>query len=444
MTKKNVRTRIAPSPTGFAHVGTAYAALFNWAWARKNKGSFVLRIEDTDVERNVAGAQEAIFEGLSWLGIDWDEGPDKGGPHGPYRQSERLETYQEYAKDLVALEKAFEDEGAIRFKNPGDDISWNDHVRGEVAFPGEEVTDFVILRSNGYPVYNFAVVIDDHLTEITHVIRGEEHISNTPRQIALYKAFGWDIPEFAHFPSLRNEQRQKLSKRRDPVDLRFFREEGFLPSALVNFLCLLGWSHPEGKEIFNLEEFVSHFDLKRIRKAGPIFDIKKLEWLNGEYIRSTRDKELAHLVNQFIPFDISEEDLLALVPLIKERTKRLSEGADLLSFFWQRPQVGREMFEDENARLHLSAAIVALGDIKKWDLEQINKALEDVIKKEKFKTGKFYMTLRIALTGRSITPPINESMELLGQDEVLKRLQDVQQVLAGVELPTPPKGPDKP
>lgn len=431
-----VRTRIAPSPTGVAHVGTAYTALFNYAFARKNNGQFILRLEDTDVKRNVTGAEEAIYAGLSWLGISWDEGPDlpagrqaKGGSYAPYRQSERLETYKKYAAQLVKDGKAFDDEGAVRFKNPGNDVKWQDLVRGEVSFPGGEVTDFVVMKGDGYPTYNFAVVVDDIEMKITHVIRGEEHISNTPRQLALYHALNQKPPGFAHLPTLRAPDRKKLSKRRDPVDLRFFREEGYLPQALVNFLCLLGWSHPEEKEIFDLPEFVDKFTLERVRKAGPIFDWKKLEWINGMYIRSMENSKLSHLVNEHIAASVPMTLVEKITPLVKERITKLSGVEPLLEFFWQEPVIDKIMFDDSHAVVHIAAALHALGSIKEWTISEINKALEDEIQEKEFKTGEFYMTMRIALTGKKITPPINESMVILGQDKVLHRLSDAEKIL---------------
>ena len=318
-----IRVRIAPSPTGFAHVGTAYTALFNYAFARKNKGEFVLRLEDTDTKREVKGAEKAIYTSLSWLGLEWDEGPDKGGKYGPYKQSERLDIYKKYTKILLDKKIAYEDDGAIRFKNPGDDVSWNDLVRGEVTFPGGEVTDFVLVKSDGFPTYNFAVVVDDLKMKITHVIRGEEHISNTPRQIAVYKALGEKIPEFAHLPTLRNKDRKKLSKRRDPVDLKNYQEEGYLPEALINFLGLLGWSHSEEKEKFDLDEFVEKFSLERVRKSGPIFDTDKLDWLNGEYIKENSD--LAKLLSDFYGDKYDKKTLEKTGPLVKERINKLSE-----------------------------------------------------------------------------------------------------------------------
>lgn len=424
-----VRTRIAPSPTGFAHVGTAYAALFNYAFAKKNNGDFIIRLEDTDVKRHVPGAEEAIYAGLSWLGLSWSEGPDKDGPYKPYRQSERLQVYKDESQELLKNGKAYEDGGAIRFKNPEEDISWDDLVRGKIAFPGKEVGDFVILKSDGYPTYHFGVVVDDILMGISHVIRGEEHISNTPKHLALYKAFGADPPYFAHLPTLRNLQRQKLSKRRDPVDLRYYREEGYLPEALVNFLCLLGWSHPEEKEIFTLSEFVEKFDLSRVRSAGPVFDTKKLDWLNGLYLRSKNNEELARLVGQQLAADVPQELLVKVAPLIKERVNKLSEVEPLISFFWKEPQIGKQLFEDESSVAYLAAALHALAGIKGWSLGQINTALDSKIKDKDFKVGNFYMSLRLALTGRRITPPINESIEILGQDKVIHRLEDAQKIL---------------
>lgn len=433
---KKIRTRIAPSPTGFAHVGTAYAALFNYAFARKNNGAFIIRLEDTDIKRHVKGAEDAIYEGLSWLGLSWDEGPDKGGPFGPYRQSERLESYRRLADNLLKEGKAYKDEGAVRFKGSSYEkdynerwIEWADLIRGDINFHTNQLTDFVILKSDGYPTYNFAVVADDIAMEITYVIRGEEHISNTPRQLALYKAFGEKPPWFAHLPTLRAPDRKKLSKRRDPVDLRLYREKGYLPEALVNFLCLLGWSHPEEKEIFSLEEFVGNFDLSRVRKAGPVFDTQKLDWLNGVYIREKNNRELVRLASEHIAASVPEDLLKQVIPLIKERITKLSDVEPVVSFFWKEPQIGKETFEDSKSTVYITSVLNALSGIKDWKLEEINNALSEEVKEKGFKTGDFYMALRLALTGNRVTPPINESMVILGQDKVLHRLEDAQKIL---------------
>lgn len=419
-----VRVRIAPSPTGLAHVGNAYTALFNFAFARKNKGEFIIRIEDTDVKRHVEGAEEVIYEALSWLGFDWEEGPDKGGKYGPYRQSERLDIYEKWWQKLLDEGKAYEDEGAIRFKNPGEDISWHDLIRGEVSFPGEEVTDFVIVRSNGWPVYNFVVAIDDIQMKISHVIRGEEHISNTPRQLALYRAFGEKPPQFAHLPTLRNKEKKKLSKRRDPVDLNLFREKGYLPEALVNFLCLLGWSHPEEKEIFSLDEFVRFFSLDRVRKAGPIFNVDKLDWLNKQYIKELSDKEFSDKVIKFAPKKADKKTLRRVAPLVKERINKLSDFENMAAFYFEKQDVDEKLF-GENWKEHLTSAEKTLENIDKWSLKNINDALMEEIEEKEFKTGKFFMDLRIAITGNKVTPPINESLEILGKKKTLARLREL-------------------
>lgn len=420
--KDKVRVRIAPSPTGFAHVGTAYTALFNFAFARKNNGKFIIRLEDTDIKRHVKGAEEAIYNSLSWLGLTWDEGPDKGGKFGPYKQSERLDIYQEKARKLVENGLAYEDEGAIRFKNPGERVSWHDLIRGEISFPGGEITDFVILKSNGFPTYNFAVVIDDILMKISHVIRGEEHVSNTPRQLALYKALGQTPPFFAHLPTLRNRDRKKLSKRNDPVDLRIYQKEGYFPEALVNFLCLLGWSHPKEKEIFSLDEFIKLFTLERVRKAGPIFDTAKLDWLNGQYIKKTPDAILKDQIWQFFGRKYPKNLIAQTVPLVKDRIKKLSEYENLAFFFFKRPEVDKKLL-GKKAQKHLNLAIKALEKVERWEKQEIDKALLGVIKENNFKTGSFFMDLRIAITGKKVTPPINDSIVILGKKETLARLK---------------------
>lgn len=424
---KDVRVRIAPSPTGFAHVGTAYTALFNFAFAKKNDGTFIIRLEDTDIERNVEGAEEAIYSGLSWLGFDWDEGPDKGGDYGPYRQSERLDIYKKRAEELLKKDLAYEDEGAVRFRNPGDEQKWTDLIRGEVSFPGKEITDFVLIKSNGYPTYNFAVVVDDLLMQITHVIRGEEHISNTPRQLALYEAFEEDIPEFAHLPTLRNKERKKLSKRRDPVDLRIYREKGYLPEALVNFLCLLGWSHPEEKEIFGIDEFIKLFDIKRVRKAGPIFDTDKLDWLNKHYLQELEDKEFIKMVNTISKYK-DEDDFKKIVKkaasLVKPRISVISEFDNLAGFFFEEPKVDEDIL-GKNYEEHLNSALDVLENLDDWEEEKIDKELLGVVEEKGFKTGDFFMDLRIAITGMKVTPPINDSIFILGKKETTKRLKKV-------------------
>jgi glutamyl-tRNA synthetase len=411
-------TRIAPSPTGFAHVGTAYTALFNYAFARHGGGKFILRIEDTDRKRHVEEAVDAIMDGLTWMGISWDEGPIK--------QSDRLEIYQQKAKELVEKGLAYEDEGAIRVKAPLEEVSWVDLVHGKITFQGSEITDFVILKSDGYPTYNFGVVVDDIAMNITHVIRGEEHISNTPRQLVLYKFLGATIPQFAHHPTLRNAQRQKLSKRRDPVNLKIYQEQGYLPQALLNFLMLMGWSHPEGKEIIDLEEFVKFFDFDRVLKSGPIFDTSKLDWINGEYIRNLPVEKLQeNLKNYNSKFaQLADDKQLEITKLVQERIKKLSELDTLAGFFYE-SRKGDKTHMGQNYKSHLKSAIEALENLDNWNIESLNEKLMAKVNENNFKTGDFFMDLRIAITGTRFTPPINESIIILGKEETLSRLKSV-------------------
>lgn len=410
-----IRTRIAPSPTGIIHIGTAYMSLFNWAFAKKNGGKFILRLEDTDVKRHVKNAEEEIYKGLSWLGISWDEGPDKPGPYGPYKQSQRQQIYHKKAKELVDKGFAYEDEGAVRFKNPGDDIWWDDLVRGKISFSGAEITDFVLVRSDGMALYNFAVVVDDMLMQISHVIRGEEHISNTPRQLALYRAFGKESPKLAHIPLLRNPDRSKISKRANPVSLNWYKDEGYLKESILNFLALMGWTHPGGKEIFAVAEFVEKFDVNHSHKTAPIFDINKLDWLNGEYIRKTQNSELKTQIYDFFKGEYPKEKIEKILPLIKDRIKTLKEFESIAGFFFKEPRVDKKLFGASH-KVHLAAALKAL---------EKGISLDEVPQKEGFKVGDFFMDLRVAVSGTKITPPINESIEILGKEEAIKRIREV-------------------
>ncbi|MBP9719583.1 MAG: glutamate--tRNA ligase, partial [Candidatus Levybacteria bacterium] len=333
---KQVRTRIAPSPTGYPHIGTIYQALFNYAYAKKNGGKFIVRIEDTDQTRFVEGSEDVIFTSLDWVGLMEDESPRKGGDFGPYRQSERLSLYHEYAQKLLDLGFAYfsyykkEDAGVkkdysqklesekeqdivlpdppktitemisgqdwiLRMKVPkNEQIIFHDEIRGDIIFDANQVTDQVLIKSDGFPTYHFAVVIDDHLMKISQILRAEEWISSTPKHILLYKYFGWDIPPIFHTATLRNPDKSKLSKRHGHTNVVWFQEEGYLPEAVLNFLALLGWTHPDEKEIFSLEEFISLFDFRDIRPVAPIFDLKKLDWMNGIYIREQLTNQELH------------------------------------------------------------------------------------------------------------------------------------------------------
>jgi glutamyl-tRNA synthetase len=426
------RTRVAPSPTGLAHIGTAYQALFNYAYARKEGGEFIVRIEDTDVKRHVKEAEEAIYDAFAWLSIDYDEAPNIGGKFAPYRQSERLDLYKKYIKELLDKGLAYEDEGAIRLKvEKRGKTSWKDLVRGEISFENSDISDFVILKSDGFPTYNFAVVIDDIQMEITHVARGEEHISNTPRQIMIYKALGKEIPFFAHTPVLRNKDHSKVSKRKNPVAISFYKEEGYLPEAIINFLAHMGWSHPEGKEVFSKEEFVKNFSFERMSTSAPIFDLEKLAWLNGVYIREKKDKDLADLLIPFAPEKMSKDLILKTVPLIKTRISKLKEYKEMISFLVENKEVDEELLfkkgEKEFLKEQLELTLNLFENLKdnEFKLEILEKEIRSLADRKNWKIGKYFMGLRIALTGKTITPPLFESIILLGKEKSILRLKEI-------------------
>lgn len=410
-----IKTRIAPSPTGLAHVGTAYTALLNFAFAKKNDGQFILRIEDTDQKRNVPDGEKVILDGLKWLGIVWDG--------EPVWQSKRLELYKKEVDRLISEGKAYEEDGGIILKvDKSEGVSWKDLIRGEISFPKEELKDFAILKKDGFPAYNFAVVVDDHAMGITHVLRGEDHISNTPRQILAYKALGYDVPEFGHTPLLRNSQKAKLSKRKDVVSLTEYKNQGYLPEAMVNFLALLGWSHPEGKEIFSFQEFVEKFTLERVQSTGPVFNVDKLNWLNAEYIRNLSDDELLTRLSEFTNEKFSSDLLTKIIPLIKPRIQKLSEFTAMAAFFITKPDVDKALLSDKSAE-HLSLAISSLESIDNWSVDQINEKFSKIADDDSVHNGKFFMDVRIALTGRKVTPPLNDSIFILGKSESLSRLE---------------------
>ena len=427
---KQVRVRTAPSPTGLAHIGNVYAALFNFAYAKKNKGKFVLRIENTDIERFVVGAEKVIIDALNWLGLKYDEGPDLGGEYGPYRQSERIKLYKKYAKKLVDENLAYENEGALWFRVPKKNkTGWNDLVRGKIEFDNAEIKDFVILRSNGFPSYNFAVVVDDYLMKIDPVIRAEEHISNTPRQIMLYKALKADVPDFAHLPLLRNPDHSKISKRRNPVAVSWYKEQGYLPAALINFLCLLGWSHPKGKEVFSLDKFIKNFSFKRVSTSAPIFDFKKLDWLNGFYIREKTNKELFKLLKSFVPKGMKDSLIKQTIPLVKERLVKLSDYSQLVDFFIKEPEVDQRLLLKKGGRdiklmrEQFDVTLEELEKVKSWKAKILEDLFRKIVEDKKYHLGKFFMATRIAITGRFATPPLFETMEVLGKEKVIKRLK---------------------
>ncbi len=477
-----VRTRIAPSPTGDPHVGTAYVALFNYALARQHGGQFILRIEDTDRERSSPASERMIFEALRWLGITWDEGPDVGGPHAPYRQSERFPIYREHAELLVARGAAYpcfctrerldalrEEQRArkdpvmgydglcrgipageaaarraagephvIRLAVPeeGETVA-QDLLRGQLRFDNRLIDDQILLKSDGYPTYHLANVVDDHLMGITHVIRAEEWISSLPKHALLYRGFGWEEPVFCHLPLLRNADRSKISKRKNPVSLEYYRRAGFLPEAMRNYLALMGWIMPDGvTEEFTLEEFVANFTLERITLGGPVFDLEKLTWLNGRYLRRLSPAEYLERLRQG---PLAEEYLARIVPLVQERLDRLEDFMAYGQFFF----VG-EVSYDQEARARLvpkrgtpaetAAALTSLLEeeldpLLEWEAARLEPLLRGAAQRLGWKTGDLFMSVRVALTGRAATPPLFETMEVLGKELCRRRLRRAVQVL---------------
>ncbi|MCW2544727.1 MAG: glutamyl-tRNA synthetase [Frankiales bacterium] len=473
-----VRLRVAPSPTGDPHVGTAYVSLLCLAFVRQQGGKFVLRVEDTDRARFREDSEQQIYDTLHWLGLNWDEGPDIGGPFAPYRQSERLDTYAPHVQkllddgrayycwctparlqemredqqkrkvptgyDRLCLGKSHEeraqlpgcgDQPVVRMLIPDDPpLRFTDLIRGEINAPRPD--DQVILKADGFPTYHLAVVVDDHLMGITHMVRAEEWISSTPKQILLYDWLGWEMPAIAHTPLLRNTDKSKISKRKNPATrLTWFQEQGYLPEALVNFLGLLGYSLPSEQEIFTFDEMSATFDWGRINPAGPVFDLDKLGWLNGHYIRELTPDDLAARCLPFLTaaalYDGSAahaELLAGAIPLVQTRMAVLSEVVDLLRFLFttdfQVDPAAAEKSLGEGTAAVLAAAADALEPLTSWTTEDVQGALDAaLIEGLGLKRGKAYAPIRAAVCGSTIAPPLPESMALLGKDAVLHRLR---------------------
>jgi nondiscriminating glutamyl-tRNA synthetase len=435
-----VRVRFAPSPTGHLHVGGARTAIFNWLFARHHSGAFIIRVEDTDQARSTRESEQMVLDDLRWLGLDWQEGPDNGGPHAPYRQSERRDQYNETARQLVergvayrcycseeeleAKRKQAEAEGrpphydlkcwnqrrdddaphAIRFHVPEDgDVTIDDQIRGEVTWKKETLGDFIIVRSDGFPVYNFCVVVDDHDMEITHVIRAEEHLTNTHRQMLIYRAMGWDVPHFAHVSLILGQDRTKLSKRHGATSVTAYAEEGYLPDAMVNYLTLLGWSSPDGLDVFTRDYAIEKFSLDRVNSAPAVFDPQKFEWVNAQYIHAMSAAQLAPLVRPFFDVAWLEEG----IELVKTSVHKLTQFREALDFVltYQAPEVDRAFAEKlaEDLREH-----GAPRD------EASYKALVERLKTSTGAKGKaLFMPLRLALTGMEHGPELVRSLPLL-------------------------------
>lgn len=474
-----IRVRFAPSPTGYLHIGNARTALFNYLFARENQGKFVLRIEDTDRERSRKEYEDSLMEDLKWVGIEWDEGPDIGGEYAPYRQSERIEIYREFAEKLLKEGKIYKcyctkeeieernkkagkdkssgydnkcrnltneefvlyklqgREPVLRFKVEPKIIKVNDLIRGEVSFDGRGISDFVIMKSDGTPIFNFAVVIDDFLMKITHVIRGEDHLSNTPKHILIFESIGAPIPQFAHMSMTLGPDKARLSKRHGATSVMAYKENGYLPEAFFNYIALLGWGTTESQELFTREELIKEFSIERCHKASAIFDQNKLLWMNGHYIREKSIPELARLSLPFLKEAglISEnpdsEELLNLEKLIglgQERVKTLKEMSDFISAFLKEPvyeQKACDKFLDEKGIDVLKAILPFLEKLENFDHKSLEEAVRKFCEETNCKTGAIFHPLRVAVSGSTKGPGLFEMMEVLGKEKVIQRIKEV-------------------
>ncbi len=465
----HVRVRIAPSPTGDPHVGTAYIALFNYVFAKKQGGSFILRIEDTDQQRTKPGSEEMIYSSLKWLGLSWNEGPDCGGSFGPYRQSERLEIYRDHVLSLVKTQKAYpcfctperlqqmREEQKARAEQTGYDglcrslgadeshrrilageshvfrlrcpdqgkLKFYDKLRGEIEIDLTQIDDQVLLKADGFPTYHLANVVDDHLMQVTHVIRAEEWISSTPKHELLYDAFGWTKPEWIHMPLLRNTDKSKISKRKNPVSLNYYRRMGYLPQGFLNFLALMGWNPGEDREVFTLNEMIELFDWERVHLGSPVFDHAKLDWLNQKYMAKLSAKDFSSLVLSDL---CSESYLEKIFPLISERLDKLSDFFSKNTFLFAGDlELKLEDWLDKNmdgkafAKI-LEALSLDLDELYVWTAASLEKTIQGFMESQQLKPKTLLMPLRMICFGRKDSPPLFETMEVLGREMVRARI----------------------
>ena len=476
-----VRTRIAPSPTGDPHVGTGYVALFNYCFAKQHGGQFILRIEDTDQQRSTGTSEQKIFESLHWLGLDWDEGPDLGGPRGPYRQSERRALYQQHAAQLLERDEAFHcfctserlaelrklqmasgtgqlgydgcclglsqeeissrlnarKSHVIRLRVPREgSCHIDDLLRAPIEIQWDQVDMQVLIKSDGMPTYHLANVVDDHLMEITHVIRGEEWITSAPKHLRLYEAFGWTPPKLCHLPLLRNTDKSKLSKRKNPTSITYYERIGYLPEALLNYLGRMAWSMPDEEEKFTLAQMVEHFDLSRISLGGPIFDITKLDWLNGRWIREELDDET--LVDRLEAWRFNRDFLLSVLPLVRQRLDKLSDLGQFSSFFiggsvHPTPEhfTHKKLTQDQIRQI-LTWGSWRLEELSEWSSAEIQMALRTLATESGFKLREFLAPFYPALTGRQSATPLFETATVLGRDICRFRIREALTVLGGL------------
>ena len=482
-----VRVRYAPSPTGYPHVGNIRTALFNWLFAQHYGGRFILRIEDTDRARIVEGALESILASLRWLGMDWDEGPDVGGEYGPYFQSERSGLYQPIADQLIKDGRAYycycsperlktmreeqarrkqppgydrlcrdlsneeraklETQGinpVLRFKTPLEgQTSFHDLIRGDVTVGNSTLDDFVLLKSDGYPTYHLASIVDDHAMRISHVLRADEWLASSPRHVLLYEAIGYKPPQFIHLPMILGPDHAKLSKRHGTTALTDYQKQGYLPQSMVNFLALLGWSLDDKTELFTIEELIQHFSVERLSKTGAIFNVEKLNWMNGVYMRNLPAKEFIERAIPFLEKGLPPEVerplpldyLRRILPLEHERAKTFSELPELVSFFFSRDLeydanllLVKKMTR-EKALEALTTAGERLGALGSFDATTLEELIRPLATELELKTGELFGTLRVAVTGRTAAPPLFETMEVLGRERCLERIDTALQKL---------------
>ena len=474
------RTRVAPSPTGDPHVGTAYMALFSYCYAKKTGGEFILRIEDPDAERSSPESEATILDSLRWLGLDWDEGPDVEGPHGPYRQSERSDIYGQYAERLIAGGHAFrcfctrerlaevrasqmkagettrydghcinnstDDTAAlmaageacvVRMKIPEEGVcTVKDELRGDIEIAWSQVDMQVLLKADGNPTYHLAVVVDDHLMEITDIIRGEEWISSAPKHILLYEYLGWSMPKLVHMPLLRNPDKSKLSKRKNPTSIGYYKAMGFLPEALLNYLGMLGWSMPDGQEKFTLDEMIKNFDLSRISLGAPVFDVDKLSWLNGRWLRETLDD--GQFADRVTEWAFNRDNLLKIIPLVKERVDVFSQLAPMISFFAEgMPELSPESLKvknvgEEDVKKILQFSLWRLEAQILWERDPLNQLFVDLAESLGLKLRDVLAPIFVAISGKPVAPPLFDSMAILGPDICRARLRHAVNILGGV------------
>lgn len=484
--EKEVRVRFAPSPTGVLHIGGARTALYNWLFAKHHDGKFILRIEDTDRSRSTEEAIDAIVSSLKWLGLDWDEGPEVGGSHGPYRQTERLSFYEEALEKLLRAgvaykcycspeeledrrklalkagkppgydgrckkltekeQKDYEEKGreyAVRFACPkeGETIV-SDIIRGNVVFQNNVLEDFILVRANGLPIYNFAAVVDDVAMKITHIIRGIDHLSNTPKQILLYEALGLPAPVFAHLPMILGSDGKPLSKRHGATSVEEYKKEGYLPEAILNYLALLGWSYDEKTTIFSIKDLIEKFSLEKVSKNPAIFDNVKLQWMNGCYIRELPVDKLTDLL---VPIwidagffakssDFGLDKLRIIATLVQERIKCLTDALELTDFFFKEeieidPKAADKALKNPEVSKVFEVAHEKLKELEKFDTENVEAALRSIPAELNVKPKLVFQPIRVAVTGKTVSPPLFETIEVLGKEGTLKRIKLAQEMV---------------